>query len=126
MTKETKYRPFKEGDKVWLEGGHLKLPYITMKLAPRRYRPFKVIAKVSNIAYRIQLPATWKIHDIFRTSLLTSYNKTTAHGPNFLKLPPDLIEGEPEWEVKMILGDRIYKKKWYLIQWKGYAPVHDS
>jgi hypothetical protein len=35
MIKEMKYRPFKEGDKVWLEGTHLKLPYKTMKLAPR-------------------------------------------------------------------------------------------
>jgi hypothetical protein len=33
MAKETKYKPFKENDKVWLEGTHLKLPYKTMKLA---------------------------------------------------------------------------------------------
>jgi hypothetical protein len=32
MAKETKYKPFKENDKVWLEGTHLKLPYETMKL----------------------------------------------------------------------------------------------
>jgi hypothetical protein len=35
MAKEMKYKPFKENDKVWLEGTHLKLPYETMKLAPR-------------------------------------------------------------------------------------------
>jgi hypothetical protein len=51
MVKETKYKPFKENDKVWLEGTHLKLPYETMKLAPRRYGPFKILAKVSDIAY---------------------------------------------------------------------------
>jgi Integrase zinc binding domain len=111
MIKENRYKPFKEGDKVWLEGSHLKLPYATMKLAPRRYGPFKVVAKISNVAYRIQLPTTWKIHDVFHASLLTPYNETNAHGPNFLEPPPDLIEGKPEWEVEMILGDRIYKKK---------------
>jgi Chromo (CHRromatin Organisation MOdifier) domain len=127
MIKENKYKPFKEGDKVWLEGSHLKLPYATMKLAPRRYGPFKIVAKISNVAYKIQLPTTWKIHDVFHASLLTPYNETNAHGPNFLEPPPNLIEGEPEWEVKMILGDRIYKKKkQYLIRWKGYAPAHDS
>jgi hypothetical protein len=127
MIKENKYKPFKEGDRVWLEGSHLKLPYATMKLVPRRYGPFTVTAKISNVAYRIQLPATWKIHNIFHASLLTPYNETNAHGPNFLEPPPDLIEGEPEWEVEMILGDRIYKKKkQYLIRWKGYAPAHDS
>jgi hypothetical protein len=98
-----------------------------MKLALRWYGLFKVVAKVSNVVYRIQLPATWKIHDIFHTSLLTLYNKTSAHSPNFLKPPPDLIEGKPEWKVKMILGDRIYKKKKQcLIWWKGYTPAHDS
>jgi hypothetical protein len=127
MIKETRYKPFKEGDKVWLEGSHLKLPYATMKLAPRRYGPFKVVAKVSSVAYKIKLPANWKIHDVFHASLLTPYNETNAHGPNFLEPPPDLIEGEPEWEVEMILGDRIYKKKkQYLIRWKGYALAHDS
>jgi hypothetical protein len=25
------------------------------------------------------------------------------HGLNFIELPPDIIEGEPEWEVKQIL-----------------------
>jgi hypothetical protein len=53
MAKETKYKPFQEGDKVWLEGSHLKLPCATMKLAPRQYRPFKVITKVSSVDYRI-------------------------------------------------------------------------
>jgi hypothetical protein len=78
--------------------------------------PSGALQKVSNIAYRIQLPTTWKIHNIFHTSLLTPYNKISAHGPNFLEPPPDLIGGEPEWEVDMILRDRIYKrKKQYLI-----------
>jgi hypothetical protein len=127
MAKETKYKPFKENDKVWLEGTHLKLPYETMKLAPRRYGPFKILAKVSDVAYRLKLPDNWKIHNVFHASLLTPYNETPAHGPNFLKPPPDLVEGEPEWEVEQILGDRTYhKKKQYLIQWKGYTPAHDS
>src|SRR6266850_4280974 len=51
LIKETKYKPFSEGDKVWLEGVHLKLPYDTMKLAPRQYRPFKVATKILDIAY---------------------------------------------------------------------------
>jgi len=51
LIKETKYKLFSEGDKVWLEGVHLKLPYDTMKLAPRQYRPFKVATKILDIAY---------------------------------------------------------------------------
>ena len=49
------------------------------------------------------------------------------HGPNFLEPPPDLIDGEEEWEVEEILRDRQYRRKrQYLIRWRGYAPAHDS
>src|SRR5882672_5062633 len=127
LIKETKYKPFNEGDKVWLERTHLRLPYDTMKLAPRQYGPFKVAAKISDVAYWLKLPDTWKIHNVFHASLLTPYKDTDKHGPNFLEPPPDLIDGEEEWEIKKILGHRTYrKKKQYLIQWKGYAPAHDS
>jgi len=44
-----------------------------------------------------------------------------------LEPPPDLIDGEEEWEIEKILGHRTYrKKKQYLIRWKGYMPAHDS
>ena len=116
LIKETKYKPFKEGDKVWLKGMHLKLPYDTMKLAPRRYRPFKVAAKISDVAYQLKLPDTWKIHNIFHASLLTPYKEMDKHRPNFLEPPPDLIDGKEEWEIEKILGHRTYwKKKQYLI-----------
>jgi len=46
------YKPYIIGDKVWLEGTNLKLPAnLTSKLSPRRYGPFRVAAKVSNMAY---------------------------------------------------------------------------
>jgi len=127
LIKETKYTPFKENDRVWLEGTHLKLPYNTMKLTPRQYGPFRVAAKVSDIAYRLELPQGWKIHNIFHASLFTPYNETQKHGPNFLEPLPDLIDGEPEWEVEQIIGHQTYRrKKQYLVRWKGYTPAHDS
>jgi len=98
-----------------------------MKLAPRWYGPFKVAAKISDVAYRLKLPDTWNIHNVFHASLLTPYKETDKHGLNFLELPPDLIDGEEEWEIEKILRHRTYrKKKQYLIRWKGYTPAHDS
>src|SRR3984893_17991306 len=108
MTKQMHYKPFHEGEKVWLEGTHLRLPYETMKLAPRQYGPFKVAAKISDVAYRLELPYTWKIHNVFHASLLMPYKETEKHGPNFLEPPTELIKGEPECEVKQILRDRTY------------------
>ena len=51
------------------------------------------------------------------------------HGLNFLELPPDIIEGKPEWEVEKIIKMCLYghwKKKQYLVRWKDYSPAHDS
>jgi len=80
---------FKEGNQVWLEALNLKLPYHTPKLAPRCQGPFCVSQVVSLVAYRLALPLSWGIHDIFHTSLLLPYRETATHGPNFTRLPPD-------------------------------------
>jgi len=100
------YALFTIRSKVWLEGTNLRLPAnATTKLAPRRYGPFVVAAQISKVAYRLHLPSTWKIHNIFHASLLTPYKETDQHGPNFIKLPPDIIEGEEEWKVEKILKE---------------------
>src|SRR5712672_2261482 len=129
MIKETKFKEFEIGQKVWLEGKNIKRPYNSPKLSPKRYGPFRVVAKISPVAYKLQIPATWQVHDIFHTSLLTPYKETVEHGKNFLEPPPDVIEGEEEWEVEQILDKRIFgrsKKLQFLVRWKGYSPAHDQ
>ena len=74
------------------------------------------------------LPVTWKIHDVFHVDLLTPYNETDFHGPNFQQPPPDLIEGVEEYEVEQILDSRCHgrgRKVQYLVKWKGY-PNFDN
>jgi hypothetical protein len=118
------------GSKVWLEGTNLRLPSnLTPKLAPKWYGPFEVAAQTSKVAYKLHLPPSWKIHDVFHVSLLTPYKEMSQHGPNFLELPPDIIEGEPEWEVVKILREHSHgrgKRKQYLVRWKGYSPAYDE
>jgi len=45
------------------------------------------------------------------TSYLSKYNETLEHGPNYLKPPLELIEGEEEWEVEAILNEKYDKRK---------------
>jgi hypothetical protein len=80
---------------------NLKLPVnLISKLSPRQYRPFMVAAIISPIAYQLELPLQWKIHDIFHASLLTPYKEMEQHGKNFIEPSPDIIEGKPKWEVE--------------------------
>ena len=79
--------------------------------------------------YRLDLPETWKIHNVFHASLLTPYHEMAEHGPNYLQPPPDIIDDAPEWEVEKIIKTHTFghwKKKQYLVRWKGYSPAHDS
>jgi hypothetical protein len=48
------FTPFLVRSKVWLEGTNLQLPSNLMpKLAPKQYRPFKVAAQISKVAYKL-------------------------------------------------------------------------
>jgi hypothetical protein len=58
------------------------------------------------VAYQLRLPMSWGIHDVFHASLLSPYHETNAHGPNFSRPPPDLIDGQEEYEVECIISHR--------------------
>src|SRR6266850_865974 len=115
-------------DQVWLKGKHLRFPHQKTKLNPKRYGPFKITKAISSVAYQLQLPSSWKIHPVFHASLLSPYSETPSHGPNFSRPPPDLIDGEAEYEVELIKSHRRHgrsRKLQYLIKWKGY-PESDN
>jgi hypothetical protein len=102
------------------------------KLAPRHYGPFSIAQVLSPVVYQLTLPPQWKqkrIHDVFHASLLTPYHETMAHGPNFPAPPPDVIDGETEYEVEHILDSCCTGRGChleYLVRWKGYSEADDS
>jgi Chromo (CHRromatin Organisation MOdifier) domain len=123
------FRPFAEGQQVWLEGTNLRLSHPTTKLCPKHFGPFRITKVISPCVYRIKLPPHWKIHDVFHASLLSAYTETPEHGRNYPEPLPELIDDQPEYEVEQVLGSRRigrHKKLHYLLRWKGYSPTHDS
>ena len=123
----SKFRLWKSGDKVWLEERNLKLHYPSKKLAPRREGPFEITQVISPVAYKLRLPPTWKIHNVFHASLLSSYRETPEHGLNFSNPPPDLIRGEEEYKIDKILSHRGTQGwRQYLVSWKGYSAAENT
>ena len=120
---------YKVGEWVWLEAKYLALPYTSVKLAPKRHRPFQIMKEISPVAYQLTLPRAWMIHNVFHSSLLTPYKKTHEHGAQFQHLPPELIGNKEEYEVEQIINHHHYGKchqLQYLICWKGYSAADDT
>ena len=127
MTLPTRFEPYQIGDQVWLEGRNLHTTHPSSKLAPRRYGPFTITRVVSRTSYQLKLPPQWKLHDVFHATLLTPYKETALNGQTYQEPAPDLIDGQPGWEVESILGVRRQRNQLqYLIQWKGFSEAHDS
>ena len=59
---------------------------------------------ISPLTYHLQLPPTWKIHNIFHTFLLLTYHETAKYRPNFINPPPEEIDSEEEYKVAEILS----------------------
>ena len=121
---------FATGDSVLLSTKHLK-PEGSAKLQRRFVGPFQILERIGSTAYRLDLPASWKIHPVFHVSLLKDYRSSRLH-PVQQRLPVlvPAEDAEPEFfDVERILrwrwspGQR--RKKEYLVLWSGH-PIDEA
>ena len=84
-TKEPKNQ-YEVSQQVWLEGKNIPFNIPTRKLAPKRYRPFKITKKISTVTYQLDLPEYMRIHNVFHIDLITPYKETEQYGPAFTPL----------------------------------------
>jgi len=118
--------PFKVGDKVLL---NLKDYQTTeQSLQPRYEGPFKVIEKLSEVTFRLELPDKFRaIHPVFHASKLATYNEPTIVGQKESTPQPIIVDGEEEWVVEKILQHRVRgKTTQYLVRWKGFTRDWDT
>jgi hypothetical protein len=93
------------GDHVLLSTSHLPLKAGARKLAERWTGPFQVVGQVSAVAWRLQLPPSWKIHPVFHSSQLRP-----VAGPHRAPQPIALEDStEVEYEVDHIVASRVVK-----------------
>ena len=105
---------------------------INRKLSNQRVGPFKIIEKINNLAYRLELLPVMKIHFVMSVTQLelkssnqNLYNRLTSDEP-----PPVTEEGDDDTEksyiIERLLERRTSREKTqYLIKWLGYGPAHN-
>ena len=107
---------------------HIQTDKPSKKLDDKRYGPFTIIEIVGPHAYKLDLPATMRIHPVFNTVKLRPYVPDPIIGrPVDPRPPPVITEGEePEWEIEYIKDSKLVRGRLhFLIKWQGY-PHEDS
>jgi hypothetical protein len=127
---------FAVGSEVLLSTKHINVKMKgTPKLLPRWVGPFKVLQKINPVAYKLDLPASLRIHPVFHASLLKAYEPGRVEPPP----PPEVVDGELEWQVEAILAHKdvqvkrkknrsrtpVFKRQ-YLVKWLGEDESHNT
>ncbi|QRV77130.1 Retrotransposable element Tf2 protein [Ceratobasidium sp. AG-Ba] len=118
---------YKVGDKVWLDAKNIETQRPSKKLDHQRLGPFKILEQISPAAYRLDLPATMKAHNVFYVGKLSPYRFDPVRVPP----PPPAIEtpsGEDDiQEVEKILDGKRKHGKWkFLVKWVGFGPEENE
>ena len=112
---------FAVGDWVWLRLLHRSTqsldPRAKCKLGPRYAGPFPILERIGKVAYRLQLPARARIHDVFHVGLLKPFRGEPPAAPPAL---PPLADGRILPEPAKVLQAQLRRGVWFvLVQWAG-------
>jgi len=100
----------------------------TPKLLPKWLGPFTVDKPVGAVSYKLDLPASMKIHPVFHVSLLKPYLSDGRVQPP----GPILVDGEAYFTIERVLDHRVNKRRRhaaqieYLVKWLDYGAEHNS
>lgn len=104
---------------VYLATKNIETKRENKKLDYKYIGPYKIIEKISENNYRLDLPPKVRLHPVFHISLLETA-KDTIHAKYGNEHETE-VEGPEEYEVEEIRDMRVRNNKTeYLIKWKNY------
>src|SRR6202021_333805 len=86
---------FQVKDKVWISTKNWKTQRPSHKLDYQIARPFEILEKIGN-SYKVKLPDTMKIHDVFSADRLRKDSGDPLPGQENQPQPPIEIAGDQE------------------------------
>ncbi|GJT35646.1 retrotransposable element Tf2 [Tanacetum coccineum] len=118
-------RQFEEGDWVLLKLQPHRQVTVRVdkqhKFSPKYYGPFKVLSKVGQVAYKLELNSQAQIHNVFHVSQLKGYRGEAPNGHQ-IEIPLCDQNGMIATQPLAILDRKMAKKKndvavYGLVQW---------
>jgi hypothetical protein len=119
---------FKVGEKVWLSAKDISTSRPSAKLDHKLLGPFKILERISDLAYRLDLPPTIDINNSFHVSRLEPYREGHPNQPQ-QEIPPIFVEGERQYVPERILDgtfDEESQRYLYLVHWEGYPDSENT
>ncbi|QRW19746.1 Retrotransposable element Tf2 protein [Rhizoctonia solani] len=117
---------FEIGEEAWLDAKNVKLKTLSPKLTEQCLGPFKVTKKISDCAYRLELPPSMRIHNVFYVGLLSKVKRDNKRAFEN-QLPPVTVDREEEYEVEGITDMEKRDRKWFFrVKWKGYGSEENT
>ena len=90
-------------------------------MKPKQEEPFRITEVLGPLTYKLQLPTSLRIHNIFHATLLKPYKENKTYGRNFPEPPPELVEGEEVYKIETILNHQNRSHGYqYYVKWQGY------
>ena len=112
---------FETGDIVWLKTDNIRTRRTCKKLDHRKVGPFEITERIGPLAYRLDLPDTLPIHNVFHIENLEKASKPTIQGQR--PYPQGPLEAIPdkEWDVEAIVDSRVSPQGHleYKVNWAG-------
>jgi len=85
----------RSGDMVWLLPRNIRTTRPCKKLDYKKIGPFKILARIGESAYKLDLLPSMRIHNTFHISLLELYHDDKFSSQRTQPPPPIIIEREP-------------------------------
>jgi len=116
---------FRVGDLVMIDARNMKTKRPSKKLDHKKIGPVKILKKIGTRAFRVELPPSIQVHNVFHVSMLEPYRTSRYSNRHRPPPPPEEVEGQENWEVELVADSRRNKGKKrveYLVFWKGFPP----
>lgn len=97
------------------------------KISPKYYGPYKIVDKIGEVAYRLQLPSTSQVHPVFHVSQLNRLIGTAITANQL----PSVIYAVSIKEPEFCLARKMVQRQgqaatMVLVQWKNQTAEEAS